>query len=31
MALMMVETQETSTESQRLPCSVEFKLASYIT
>jgi len=31
MVLMMVETQETSTEIQRFPCSVEFKPASYTT
>jgi len=27
----MVETQETSTESRRLPCNVEFKPPSYTT
>jgi len=27
----MVETQETSTESRHLPCSVEFKPPSYTT
>jgi len=29
MELMMVETHKTSTENQRLPCSVEFKPPSY--